>query len=179
VAHIHYVLFGGSLFAIFAGIYYWYPKFFGRMMNSLLGKIHFVLTFVFYNLVFFPMHNLGLDGMMRRIYDPNQYEFLQPLQPMNTFISVSALLLGAAQLIFMFNFLWSLRFGKKAPANPWNANSLEWTLPSPPPHGNFATMPTVYRGPYEYSSPGRDEDYWPQSEPPDGRRSGGREGVHA
>jgi cytochrome c oxidase subunit 1 len=177
VAHIHYVLFGGSLFAIFAGIYFWYPKFFGRMLNPVLGKIHFALTFVFYNAVFFPMHNLGLDGMMRRIYDPNQYEFLQPLQPMNTFISVAALLLGAAQLIFMFNFLWSLRGGKKAPSNPWNANSLEWTLPSPPPHGNFATMPTVHRGPYEYSAPGRDEDYWPQSEPPG--RSGGREGVHA
>jgi cytochrome c oxidase subunit 1 len=125
------------------------------------------------------MHNLGLDGMMRRIYDPNQYEFLQPLQQMNTFISVSALLLGAAQLIFMFNFLWSLRGGKKAPANPWNANSLEWTLPSPPPHGNFATMPTVYRGPYEYSAPGREQDFWPQDEPPDGRRGSGREGVHA
>jgi cytochrome c oxidase subunit 1 len=181
VAHIHYVLFGGSLFAIFAGIYYWYPKFFGRMLNPTLGKIHFALTFVFYNAVFFPMHNLGLDGMMRRIYDPNQYEYLAPYQPMNTFISVSALLLGAAQLIFMFNFLWSLRGGKKAPANPWNANSLEWTLPSPPPHGNFATMPTVYRGPYEYSVPGRTEDYWPQDEPPGEpeRKVAHREGVHA
>jgi len=179
VAHIHYVLFGGSLFAIFAGIYYWYPKFFGRLMSPLLGKIHFGLTFVFYNLVFFPMHNLGLDGMMRRIYDPNQYEFLQPLQPVNTLISVSALLLGAAQLIFIFNFVWSLKAGKKAPANPWNANSLEWTLPSPPPHGNFTTMPTVYRGPYEYSAPDRETDFWPQSEPPGTRTGGRREEVHA
>jgi cytochrome c oxidase subunit 1 len=181
VAHIHYVLFGGSLFAIFAGIYFWYPKFFGRMLNPTLGKIHFALTFVFYNAVFFPMHNLGLDGMMRRIYDPNQYEYLAPYQPMNTFISVSALLLGAAQLIFVFNFLWSLRAGKKAPANPWNSNSLEWTLPSPPPHGNFPTMPTVYRGPYEYSVPGREADYWPQSEPPGEpeRKAAHREEVHA
>ena len=181
VAHIHYVLFGGSLFAIFAGIYFWYPKFFGRMLNPMLGKIHFALTFVFYNAVFFPMHNLGLDGMMRRIYDPNQYEYLAPYQPMNTFISVSALLLGTAQLIFMFNFLWSLRGGKKAPANPWNSNSLEWTLPSPPPHGNFPTMPTVYRGPYEYSVPGREADYWPQSEPPGEpeRKAAHREEVHA
>ena len=181
VAHIHYVLFGGSLFAIFAGIYFWFPKFFGRMLNPTLGKIHFALTFVFYNAVFFPMHNLGLDGMMRRIYDPNQYEYLAPYQPMNTFISVSALLLGAAQLIFMFNFLWSLRRGEKAPANPWNANSLEWTLPSPPPHGNFPTMPTVYRGPYEYSVPGREADYWPQSEPPGEpeRKAAHREEVHA
>jgi len=181
VAHIHYVLFGGSLFAIFAGIYFWYPKFFGRMLNPMLGKIHFALTFVFYNAVFFPMHNLGLDGMMRRIYDPNQYEYLAQYQPMNTFISVSALLLGTAQLIFMFNFLWSLRAGKKAPANPWNSNSLEWTLPSPPPHGNFPTMPTVYRGPYEYSVPGREADYWPQSEPPGEpeRKAAHREEVHA
>ena len=181
VAHIHYVLFGGSLFAIFAGIYFWFPKFFGRMLNPVLGKIHFALTFIFYNMVFFPMHNLGLDGMMRRLYDPNQYEYLAQHQPMNTFISVSALLLGTAQLIFLVNFLWSLRFGKKAPLNPWNANSLEWTLPSPPPHGNFAIMPTVYRGPYEYSAPGRDEDYWPQNEPPaeTGRRTAQREGVHA
>jgi len=181
VAHIHYVLFGGSLFAIFAGIYFWYPKFFGRMLNPMLGKIHFALTFVFYNAVFFPMNNLGLDGMMRRIYDPNQYEYLAPYQPMNTSISVSALLLGTAQLIFMFNFLWSLRAGKKAPANPWNSNSLEWTLPSPPPHGNFPTMPTVYRGPYEYSVPGREADYWPQSEPPGEpeRKAAHREEVHA
>jgi cytochrome c oxidase subunit 1 len=181
VAHIHYVLFGGSLFAIFAGIYFWYPKFFGRMLNPTLGKIHFALTFVFYNAVFFPMHNLGLDGMMRRIYDPNQYEYLMPYQPMNTFISVSAFLLGAAQLIFMFNFLWSLRGGKRAPANPWNSNSLEWTLPSPPPHGNFPTIPTVYRGPYEYSVPGREADYWPQSEPPGEpeRKAAHREEVHA
>ncbi|HUF88696.1 MAG TPA: cbb3-type cytochrome c oxidase subunit I [Gemmatimonadota bacterium] len=181
VAHIHYVLFGGSLFAIFAGIYFWFPKFFGRMMNPTLGKIHFLLTFVFYNLVFFPMHNLGLDGMMRRIYDPNQYEYMVPLQPMNTLISVAALLLGAAQLIFVVNFVWSLWRGEKAPPNPWNANSLEWTLPSPPPHGNFVAMPTVYRGPYEYSVPGREADFWPQDEPPAeaGRRSAGREGVPA
>ncbi|HJR52352.1 MAG TPA: cbb3-type cytochrome c oxidase subunit I [Gemmatimonadota bacterium] len=180
VAHIHYVLFGGSLFAIFAGIYFWYPKFFGRMLNPTLGKIHFALTFVFYNMVFFPMHNLGLDGMMRRIYDPNQYEYLAQYQPMNTFISVSALCLGAAQLIFLVNFLMSLR-GQKAPANPWNANSLEWTLPSPPPHGNFPEMPTVYRGPYEYSVPGRERDYWPQNDPPGEpeRRPAQRKEVHA
>jgi cytochrome c oxidase subunit 1 len=170
VAHIHYVLFGGSLFAIFAGIYFWFPKFFGRMLNPTLGKIHFALTFVFYNLVFFPMHNLGLGGMMRRIYDPNQYGFLEPLQPMNTFISVFALALGASQLVFIINILWSLWRGERAPENPWSSNSLEWDLPSPPPHGNFEAMPAVYRGPYEYSYPGRGEDFWPQSEPPDGQQ---------
>ncbi|HET6342816.1 MAG TPA: cbb3-type cytochrome c oxidase subunit I [Gemmatimonadota bacterium] len=169
VAHLHYVLFGGSLFAIFAGIYFWLPKFFGRMLNPTLGKIHFALTFVFYNLVFFPMHNLGLAGHMRRIYDPNQYGFLEPLQPVNTFITVSAFLLGAGQIVFLFNVVWSLWRGQRAPANPWNANSLEWSLPSPPPHGNFTAMPHVYRGPYEYSVPGREADFWPQWDPPDGR----------
>jgi cytochrome c oxidase subunit 1 len=167
VAHLHYVLFGGSLFAIFAGVYFWFPKFFGRMMNRTLGLIHFAFTYVFFNLVFFPMHNLGLAGMMRRLYDPNQYEYLAPLQPMNTFISISAFILGAAQLLFLVNFVWSMLKGPKAPPNPWRANTLEWTLPSPPPHGNFASMPIVHRGPYEYSAPGGPGDYWPQDAPPD------------
>ncbi len=168
VAHLHYVLFGGSLFGIFAGIIYWYPKMFGRMMNRTMGYIHFAGTFVFYNLAFFPMHNLGLQGMMRRLYDPNQYEYLAPLQGMNTFISYSVFALFAFQLLFAVNFLSSLRFGKKAEKNPWNANSLEWSVASPPPHGNFHGWPTVYRGPFEYSVPGRDQDFHPQWEPPDG-----------
>jgi cytochrome c oxidase subunit I len=163
VAHLHYVLFGGSLFAIFAAVTYWYPKMFGRMMNPFWGRVHFALTFVFYNCVFFPMHQLGLHGHMRRIYDPNQYEFLRPLQSLNTFISVSALLLFATQLIFAANFIISWFKGERAPANPWHDNGLEWTVPSPPPHGNFATVPTVYRGPYEYSSPLVEEDYLPQT----------------
>jgi len=166
VAHIHYVLFGGSLFAIFAGVTFWFPKFFGRMMNSTLGYIHFAMTYVFFNLTFFPMHNLGLGGMMRRLYDPNQYEFLQPLQPMNTFITISAFLLGVGQLVFLGNFVWSIFRGKKAPPNPWRANTLEWTLPSPPPHGNFQSMPVVHRGPYEYSAPGAPDDFWPQDAAP-------------
>ncbi|MGH7573111.1 MAG: hypothetical protein ACREMK_14910, partial [Gemmatimonadota bacterium] len=106
---------------------------------------------------------------MRRIYDPNQYAFLEPLQPVNTFITVSAFLLGAAQIVFLFNVVWSLWRGQRAPANPWGANSLEWSLPSPPSHGNFTAMPHVYRGPYEYSVPGHERDYWPQWEPPGGR----------
>jgi cytochrome c oxidase subunit 1 len=166
VAHIHYVLFGGSLFAIFAGIYFWFPKFFGRMLNHPLGVAHFLLTFTFFNLTFFPMHNIGLVGHMRRLYDPTEYDFLAPIQPMNEFISVAAFLLGAAQLLFLVNFVWSLFKGPKAPANPWRANTLEWSLPSPPPHGNFETMPIVYRGPYEYSAPAAAEDYWPQDLPP-------------
>ena len=159
VAHIHYVLFGGSLFAIFAAVTYWYPKMFGRMMNATLGKIHFWLTFLFYNLTFFPMHNLGLSGHMRRIYDPSQYEFLQPLAPLNRFITVSALLLLIVQIPFAVNFIMSWFKGEKAGENPWDANGLEWTVPSPPPHGNFAKVPTVYRGPYEYSSPLVEDDF--------------------
>ena len=162
VAHLHYVLFGGSLFAIFAAVTYWYPKMFGRLMNPTVGRIHFWLTLVFYNFVFFPMHQLGLHGHMRRIYDPTQYEFLRPIQPLNTFISVSAFLLFATQLLFAANFIISWFRGEKAGNNPWLDNGLEWTLPSPPPHGNFATVPTVYRGPYEYSSPLVAEDYLPQ-----------------
>ena len=170
VAHIHYVLFGGSLFAIFAGIYFWFPKMFGRMMNDTLGRIHFVLTFIFYNLVFFPMHILGMGGHMRRIYDPSQYDFLKPLQGMNRFISVSAFLLLAAQLPFVVNFLWSLFKGPKAPDNPWRDNGLEWTIPGVPPHGNFAVTPTVYHGPYEYSHPDAAEDYLPQNQPLPGHK---------
>jgi cytochrome c oxidase subunit 1 len=162
VAHLHYVLFGGSLFAIFASITYWYPKMFGRLMSPRWGKVHFWLTFVFYNLVFFPMHQLGLHGHMRRLYDPTQYEFLKPLQPLNTFISISAFLLFASQLIFAVNFIASWFTGAKAGPNPWHDNGLEWTVPSPPPHGNFEVTPTVYRGPYEYSSPLVEEDWLPQ-----------------
>ena len=170
VAHIHYVLFGGSLFALFAAITFWYPKMFGRMMSSMLGKIHFWLTLIFFNLTFFPMHQLGIGGMMRRIYDPTQYEFLAPMQDLNTFISISALGLVATQLIFAFNFIYSLFRGEEAPENPWLANSLEWTVPSPPPHGNFARTPVVFRGPYEYSSPLSDRDYLPQDEEPPAER---------
>ncbi|HZY31859.1 MAG TPA: cbb3-type cytochrome c oxidase subunit I [Candidatus Methylomirabilis sp.] len=162
VAHIHYVVFGGSVFGLFAAIYYWFPKMFGRMMNEPLGKIHFYTTFIAYNCTFFPMHILGVGGMMRRIYNPLQYEFLKPLQQINIFITVSAVALGLAQIPFVINFFWSLLAGKKAERNPWKANTLEWVAPSPPPHGNFDAIPVVYRGPYEYSSPEVTEDYLPQ-----------------
>ncbi len=163
VAHLHYVLFGGSLFALFGAITYWYPKMFGRMMNEGWGKVHFWLTFVFYNCTFFPMHTLGMAGHMRRIYDPTQYDFLKPYQPMNEFITISAFCLFAVQIIFFVNFWWSLFKGKRADQNPWQDNGLEWTLPAPAPHGNWETVPTVYRGPYEFSSPLVQEDYLPQS----------------
>jgi cytochrome c oxidase subunit 1 len=164
VAHIHYVLFGGSLFAIFAAVTYWFPKMFGKMMSETVGKIHFWITFVAFNCTFFPMHILGMGGHMRRIYDPTQYDFLKPIQPINVFISISAFVLGAAQFIFLANIVWSAIRGQKAPENPWLANTLEWTAPSPPPHGNWpGAIPVVYRGPYEYSSGEVAEDYLPQS----------------
>ncbi|HXQ24335.1 MAG TPA: cbb3-type cytochrome c oxidase subunit I, partial [Candidatus Acidoferrales bacterium] len=163
VAHIHYVVFGGSVFGIFAAIYFWFPKMFGRMMNETLGKIHFWPTFIAFNCTFFPMHILGVGGHMRRIYNPMQYDFLHPLQPINVFITISAFALGLAQIPFVINFFWSLFAGPKAAENPWQANTLEWTAPSPPPHGNFGEIPTVYRGPYEYSSPEVEEDWLPQN----------------
>ena len=164
VAHIHYVLFGGSIFAIFGAIYFWFPKMFGRMLNEPLGKVHFFITFIFFNMAFFPMHNLGLGGMMRRIADPPIYEHLRQLQPLNQISTVGAIGLGFATFIFIANIIMSLRNGKKAPANPWHANTLEWTIPSPPGHGNFPKTPTVYHGAYEYSVPGLEKDYLPQDE---------------
>lgn len=165
VAHIHYVLFGGSIFAIFSGIYFWFPKMFGRMLNPTLGMIHFVVTFVFFNLAFFPMHNLGLGGMMRRISDPTVYEHLRQLQPLNVLSTIGAFGLGLTLFIFFANVIYSLRKGPQAPNNPWLSTTLEWTLPSPVTlHGNFPVTPTVYHGPYEYSVPGMEKDYLPQNE---------------
>ncbi len=170
VGHIHYVLFGGSMFAIFAAIYHWFPKMFGRNMNSGLGKIHTVLTFVFFNATFFPMHILGMAGHPRRIafgwdkVNETGYEFLADVQGLNEFMTMAAFMLGAVQLIFALNLFWSLFAGKKVGNNPWGCNSLEWETTSPAPHGNFGPeLPTVYRGPYEYASPLVDEDYLPQA----------------
>ncbi len=163
VAHIHYVVFGGSLFGIFAAITFWFPKMFGRMLGSRLGKIHFWITFAAFNCTFFPMHILGVGGHMRRIANPLQYDFLQQFEGMNIFITMSAFSLGMAQLIFIFNVFYSMFKGKKAEDNPWKANTVEWTAATPPPHGNFVEVPTVYHGPYEYNAPGIDEDYLPQT----------------
>jgi cytochrome c oxidase subunit 1 len=168
VGHLHYVLFGGSLFGAFAAIYFWFPKMFGRTLNDRLGKIHFILTFIAFNLVFFPMFILGVNGMPRRLADPYVYQLWAPLQGLNQFMTIFALALGLAQLIFVANVAYSLFKGKKAEANPWRANTLEWTAASSPPlaHGNFETIPKVYRGPYEYSSPEVKEDWYPQDLPP-------------
>jgi cytochrome c oxidase subunit 1 len=161
VAHFHYVV-AGIIFALFAAVYYWFPKMFYRTMNQTLGKIHFIFTYIFFNGAFFPMHFLGVGGHMRRIYNPLQYEFITPMHDWNIFITWSALILGASQIFFLVNFFYSLFAGKKAEQNPWQANTLEWSAPTPPPHGNFEVTPTVYRGAYEYSSPEVKEDWLPQ-----------------
>jgi cytochrome c oxidase subunit 1 len=163
VAHIHYVLFGGSVMAIFAGIYHWFPKMFGRRLNETWGKVHFWTTLISFNGVFFPMHIVGVGGMMRRIYDPTQYEHLRHLQPLNVLMTISAFVLGVAQIPFAVNFLLSLVRGRRAETNPWRATTLEWQTTSPPLPENFEEIPAVYHGPYEYSSPLTDEDWLPQN----------------
>jgi cytochrome c oxidase subunit 1 len=165
VAHFHTTLISSVFFGGFAGLYFWFPKMFGRMMNETLGKIHFWLTFICFNAVFVPMHLVGLGGMMRRIANPMQYQFLKHLEPLNQFITLAAILLLLSQLFFVINYFWSLARGKVAANNPWQANTLEWSTTSPPPHENFAAAPVVYRGPYEYSSADSGDDWLPQDRP--------------
>ncbi len=163
IGHFHYVVAPGVLFGFFAGIYYWYPKATGRMMSSFWGKIHFWGTLICMNLIFFPMLVQGMAGLNRRLYDPTYYTHGAAIQDLNVLISGAAWALGAIQLIFIGNFLLSLKFGKRASDNPWEATTLEWATPTPPPHGNFLTEPRVYRGPYEYSVPGLKKDFLPQN----------------
>lgn len=162
IGHFHYVVAPGTIFALFAGIYHWFPKITGRKMSEFLGKIHFWPSLLFINGVFMPMFLLGFAGVSRRLYDPIQYAHAQPTQPLNVFISICAWCLGLAQIPFVLNFFGSLLWGKKVDRNPWEATTLEWSAPSPPPHGNFEIAPQVYRGPYEYSVPGQRHDFWPQ-----------------
>jgi len=162
IGHFHYVVAPGTLFALFAGIYYWYPKATGRMMNEKLGKAHFWLSFIAINFVFMPMFFQGMAGLSRRLYDPTVYAHGRGVQPLNVLISISAWVLGAAQLPFIYNFVASIWTGAKVSENPWDATTLEWAAPSPPPHGNFLTEPSVYREPYEYSVPGSRTDFSPQ-----------------
>ena len=162
VAHLHYVLFASSVLGVFGAIYFWFPKMFGRMMNDRLGKVHFFLTFIFLNGTFFPMH--FLSTLPRRNAAPSSYDALEAAVPLNQFITICAICMGVTQILFLINFFGSLFFGPKASANPWNANSLEWSVPSPPPHGNFKAQPLVYRGPYEYSHPDTTEDFYPQTQ---------------
>ena len=149
VAHIHYVLFGGSVFTIFAGVYYWFPKMTGRMYDERLGKLHFWLTFIGFNGTFFPMHWVGLQGMPRRVSD-----YAEQFGNWNMVISLFSFLLGASTIIFFYNMIQSWHRGPIAPGNPWRAMTLEWQVSSPPPVFNFDEIPQVVAGPYEYGVPG-------------------------
>jgi cytochrome c oxidase subunit 1 len=173
IAHFHYIVAPGTIFGLFAGIYYWFPKATGRKMSDFWGKVHFWPTLICMNAIFLPMFLQGMAGMHRRWYDGGQgwnvsndhtvwgltgFEWNKP-------ISWAAWIMGLAQIPFIINFFWSIKHGEKVNDNPWEATTLEWTAPSPPPHGNFLTTPVAYRGPYEYSLPGRERDYTMQNEP--------------
>ena len=165
VGHFHLMIGWVTLFGVFAGTYYWFPKMFGRALDETLGKVHFWLTFPIVYAIFITMHFLGFTGMMRHSYDHTQYDFLKALAPWNQFITAAALALFAAQMVFLFNFAWSLKRGRVVTeADPWSANTLEWTTPTPPPHGNWdGPLPAVQRGPYEYGP--REGDRQTQVEP--------------
>lgn len=164
VAHFHLVMGVAAMFGMFSGIYHWYPKMYGRFMNNLLGYIHFWITFIGAYLIFWPMHYMGLAGVPRRYYDFTPWLNFSQFQGLNRFISVIAIVVFAAQFLFLLNFFYSIRKGRKVTVpNPWQANTLEWTTPIHPGHGNWeGDIPEVYRGPYEYSKDGR--DFIPQTE---------------
>jgi len=181
IAHFHYVVAPGTIFALFAGIYYWFPKMTGRMMNDFWGRVHFWLSFIFMNLIFQPMFAQGMAGMIRRMADGGaNYSaavnsragadvvggLSDRVMSWHRPILWAAVCLGIAQIPFIINLFWSIRHGRKAESeNPWEATTLEWQTPTPPPHGNFVKAPRVYRGPYEYSVPGKARDFTPQNEP--------------
>lgn len=163
IGHFHYVVAPGTIFALFAGIYYWYPKITGRRMSELLGKLHFWPSLIFMNGIFLPMLIQGLGGVSRRLYDGGTiYDFAEPVIHYNKMMSHSAWGLAVAQIPFIINFFWSIKGGRKVGDNPWDATTLEWAAPSPPPHGNFLTEPVAYRDPYDYSDPRCDVDFVPQ-----------------
>ncbi|WP_207541198.1 cbb3-type cytochrome c oxidase subunit I [Sabulicella rubraurantiaca] len=169
VAHFHMVMGVAPIFVVFGAIYHWYPKITGRMLDEAMGKLHFWVSFAGAYLIFFPMHYIGLLGVPRRYHEIGEMAFVPPsAHTLNAFISVMALIVGAAQIVFLFNLAWSLRRGKPAGGNPWNAASLEWQTPeTPPPHGNWGReMPVVYRWAYDYSVPGAPQDFIPQNQPP-------------
>jgi cytochrome c oxidase subunit 1 len=166
VAHFHLVMGSASFFGMLAGIYHWFPKMFGRMMHEGLGYIHFWVTFIGVYLIFFPMHYLGIAGFPRRYYAFTTFDFTNKFAELNILISVAAIITFGAQFIFLFNFFNSMFRGRGAPVNPWKANTLEWTTPVKPLHGNWpGEIPHVFRWPYDYSKPGAKEDFIPQNIP--------------
>ncbi|TDI35638.1 MAG: cytochrome C oxidase subunit I [Acidobacteria bacterium] len=165
IGHFHYLVAPGTIFALFAGIYYWFPKATGRRMSELLGKLHFWPSIIFMNGIFMPMFIQGFAGVSRRLADGGAtYDFAGNVTPLNRMMSWSAWGLALAQIPFIINFFMSMRSGVKVGSNPWNATTLEWQAPSPPPHGNFTREMVVVRGPYEYSVPGQKEDFLPQNQ---------------
>ena len=178
VAHFHMVMGVAPILVVFGAIYHWYPKITGRMLNEAMGQIHFWVTFIGAYAIFFPMHYLGLLGMPRRYHDMGQTSFVpDSAHTLNAFISVAALTVGAAQVVFLFNLFWSVRHGKETGGNPWRATTLEWQTPQTPPgHGNWGDeLPVVHRWAYDYSVPGAARDFLPQNEPVDPRLGAGRE----
>lgn len=166
VAHFHLVMGISALYGMFAGIYHWYPKMWKRMMNKNLGYIHFWVTAVSAYGVFFPMHFIGLAGLPRRYYTNTNFPLFDDLQNVNVIITMFAIIGGAFQLVFLFNFFYSIFYGKKTIQNPWKSNTLEWTAPIEHLHGNWpGEIPHVYRWPYDYSKPGHDDDFVPQNVP--------------
>jgi cytochrome c oxidase subunit I len=183
IAHFHYVVAPGTIFGLFAGIYYWFPKMTGRKMNEFWGSVHFWCSLIFMNLVFMPMFAQGMAGMLRRMSDGGaNYSaavnarsgaeviggLSNDMMALHVWILWAAVALGIAQIPFIVNLFWSMKHGEKVGDNPWQSTTLEWQTPTPPPHGNFIHTPTVYRGPYEYSVPGHATDFTPQNEPPEG-----------
>ena len=168
VAHFHMVMAVSPVLVVFGAIYHWYPKITGRMLNETLGRFHFWVSFLGAYLIFFPMHYLGLIGVPRRYAEIGDMQiFPASAHTLNAFISIMAFIVGFAQLVFLFNIIWSIRHGREAGGNPWRANSLEWqTEETPPGHGNFGKeLPIVYRWAYDYSVPGAPEDFIPQNQP--------------
>lgn len=166
VAHFHLVMGSAAFFGMVAGVYHWFPKMFGRMMNSTLGYIHFWITFAGVYVVFFPQHYLGIAGFPRRYYSYTGFDFTNKYQDLAELSTIAAIVVFAANLIFLVNFFYSIFWGKKATANPWRSNTLEWTTPVNPGHGNWeGEIPAVYRWPYDYSKPGAAEDFIPQNVP--------------
>jgi cytochrome c oxidase subunit I len=166
VAHFHLVMGSASIFGMLCGVYHWFPKMFGRLMDERLGYVHFWVTFIGAYLVFFPMHFMGLDGVPRRYYAFTEFEFMKEWLTVNTFITWAAIVSALAQVAFLWNFFYSIFYGKKASQNPWQSNTLEWTTPVERIHGNWpGEIPAVYRWPYDYSKPGHHDDFIPQTTP--------------
>jgi cytochrome c oxidase subunit 1 len=179
LGHFHLVMGVAAIFGMFAGVQFWFPKMFGRLMSEKIAKVHFWFTFAGVYSIFIPMHIMGIVGMPRRYSSFEEYLFLAKLHPLVMFVTIAAIITAIAQVLFLYNFIYSIFRGEKSGDNPWEATTLEWTIPSPPPHDNFAGhIPTVYRGPYEFAVPGAPNDYVMQTEPDPGAVLTSRDGSN-